>query len=203
MIYFAGMFTGIIETIGIVRQVIPNGSNRTFWVESAISAEFKADQSVSHSGVCLTIEDIKNNQHRVTAIDETLQKTNLTNWQEGSLINLERSLQLNGRIDGHLVQGHVDSIGICLHKKQKKGSWEFEFSFPKKFAKLVIEKGSVCVNGISLTGFKVKKESFKVAIIPYTFGHTNIKDVSPGDALNLEFDMLGKYIARNIKLNAT
>src|SRR5882757_3274077 len=131
MIYFAGMFTGIIETMGIVRQVIPNGSNRTVWIESPLSHEFKVDQSISHSGICLTIEELMDNQHRVTAIDETLQKTNLCHWQTGSLINLERSLQLNARIDGHLVQGHVDATGICLSKKQKDGSWEFEFSYSK------------------------------------------------------------------------
>ena len=201
MIYFAFMFTGIIEITGIIRQVIPNGSNRTFWIESAISPEFKVDQSVSHCGVCLTVEEIQGNQHRVTAIDETLKKTNLTSWQEGGLINLERSLQLNARIDGNLVQGHVDVVGICLSKKQKNGSWEFEFGFPKKFAELVIEKGSVCVNGISLTAFSVRKKSFKVAIIPYTFNHTNIQEVTPTDAVNIEFDIVGKYIARKMQLN--
>lgn len=202
MIYFASMFTGIIEITGIVRQVIPNGSNRTFWIESPLAPEFKVDQSISHSGACLTVEEIKDNQHRVTAIDETLQKTNLCNWKAGSIINLERSLLLNDRIDGHLVQGHVDCTGICLSKKQKKGSWEFEFGFPKKFAELVIEKGSICVNGISLTAFDVKKKSFKVAIIPYTFEHTNIRDVNPTDAVNLEFDILGKYIARQMQISS-
>ncbi len=194
------MFTGIIEITGIVRQVIPDGSNRILWIESAISPEFKVDQSVSHSGVCLTIEEIKDTQHRVTAIDETLRITNLCNWQSGSIINLERSLQLNGRIDGHLVQGHVDATGICISKKQKDGSWEFEFGFPKKFAGLVIEKGSVCINGISLTAFDVKKKRFKVAIIPYTFKHTNIKVVEKGDKVNLEFDMLGKYVIKHASL---
>ena len=192
------MFSGIIEITGIVTEVITNGSNRTFWIESTLSAEFKVDQSVNHSGVCLTIEEVKGNCHRVTAVDETLQKTNLINWQAGSIINLERSLQLNARIDGHIVQGHVDAVGICLNRKQKTGSWEFELGFPKKFAELVIEKGSVCVNGISLTAFDVKKKKIKVAIIPYTFEHTNIKEVLPGDVLNLEFDIIGKYIYRNI-----
>jgi riboflavin synthase len=200
MIYFAGMFTGIIETMGIVRQVIPNGSNRTFWIESPLSHEFKVDQSISHSGICLTIEELMGNQHRVTAIDETLQKTSLCNWQAGSLINLERSLHLNGMIDGHLVQGHVDATGICLSKKQKDGSWEFEFSYAKKFAPLVIEKGSICVNGISLTAFDVKKKSFRVAIIPYTYEHTNIGEVRTGDPVNLEFDMMGKYVYRYLSL---
>jgi riboflavin synthase len=196
------MFTGIIEITGIVRQIIPDGSNRIFWIESQLSSEFKVDQSVSHSGICLTIEEIKDNQHRVTAIDETLQKTNLSNWVAGSIVNLERSLQLNDRIDGHLVQGHVDTTGVCKTKKQKDGSWEFEFGFPKKFAGLVIEKGSVCINGISLTAFNVKKKSLKVAIIPYTFEHTNIKEVNLNDKVNLEFDILGKYIARQMQINS-
>lgn len=200
MIYFAPMFTGIIETTGLVKQVITNGSNRTFWIESSLSPEFKVDQSVSHDGVCLTVEEIKNSQHRVTAIDETLQKTNLRSWQAGSLVNLERSLRLNDRIDGHLVQGHVDVAGICLRKKEKKGSWEFEFGFPKKFAALVIEKGSVCINGISLTAYHAKTKSLTVAIIPYTFEHTNIKEMKKGDPVNLEFDMVGKYLRRSLSL---
>lgn len=200
MIYFAPMFTGIIETTGIIKQVIINGSNRTFWIESSLSPGFKVDQSVSHDGVCLTVEEIKNSQYRVTAIDETLQKTNLRTWQAGSLVNLERSLRLNDRIDGHLVQGHVDVAGICLRKKEKKGSWEFEFSFPKKFAALVIEKGSVCINGISLTAYHVKTKSLTVAVIPYTFEHTNIKKMKKGDAVNLEFDMVGKYLRRSLSL---
>jgi riboflavin synthase len=200
MSYFAGMFTGIIETTGIVKDVISNGSNKIFWIESSLAREFKVDQSVSHSGVCLTVEEIIGNLQRVTAIDETLQKTNLNSWQPGTLINLERSLLLNTRLDGHIVQGHADTTGICLSRKEKDGSWEFEFEFAKKFAELIIEKGSICVNGISLTAFKVKKKSFSVAIIPYTFEHTNIREVKPGDAVNLEFDMIGKYITRMRKL---
>jgi len=200
MIYFAIMFTGIVENTGIVIQAIPAGSNRIFWIESSVSPELKVDQSVSHNGVCLTIEEIKGNQHRISAVDETLQKTNLSIWQEGSIVNLERSLQLNDRIDGHLVQGHVDATGICISKKQKEGSWEFEFGFPKKFARLLIEKGSICINGISLTAFAVKKKSFRVAIIPYTFEHTNMKEVMPDDRVNLEFDILGKYIARQFQI---
>jgi riboflavin synthase len=198
MIYLRPMFTGIIESTGLVKEVITNGSNRTFWIVSPLSPQLKIDQSVSHSGICLTVEEIKENCHRVTAIDETLQKTNIGDWKEGSLINLERCLQLNARIDGHLVQGHVDATAICTKRKEKKGSWEFEFEFNKKFAELVIEKGSICINGISLTAFNVKKKSFGVAIIPYTFEHTNIKEVQKGDSVNLEFDMIGKYLVRKI-----
>lgn len=200
MIYLAAMFTGIIETIGIVKEVTANGSNKIFWIESKISPQLKTDQSVSHSGVCLTIEEIKENSHRITAIDETLQKTSLHNWQAGTLINLERSLQLNDRLDGHIVQGHVDATGICIKKKEKDGSWEFEFEFQKKFAELVIEKGSVCINGISLTAFDVKKKSFSVAVIPYTFEHTNIKEVHESNEVNIEFDMVGKYLLRRLSL---
>jgi riboflavin synthase len=189
------MFTGIIETIGIVKQVISSGSNKIFWVESSISSLLNTDQSVSHSGVCLTVEQVKENTHRITAIDETLRKTNLGAWREGTLVNLERCLQLNDRLDGHIVQGHVDKT------KEKTGSWEFGFAFPKKFAELIIEKGSVCVNGISFTAFNVKRKKFTVAIIPFTFEHTNIKDVQEGDIVNLEFDLIGKYLLRRLSLS--
>jgi riboflavin synthase len=194
------MFTGIIETIGLVKEVISSGSNKTFWIESPLSGEFKVDQSISHSGVCLTVEEIKDNLHRITAIDETLQKTNLNYWQAGTIVNIERCLSLNSRIDGHFVQGHVDTTGFCKKRNEKQGSWEFEFKFPEKFAELIVEKGSICVNGISLTAFNIKKKSFTVAIIPFTFEHTNIKEVKPGDAVNLEFDIIGKYILRRITI---
>ena len=197
------MFTGIIETTGFVRDVIINGLNKTFWIESPLSTEFKVDQSVSHSGVCLTIEEIKGSQHRVTAIDETLKKTNLDTWVTGSLVNIERCLPLNGRLDGHFVQGHVDSTAICVNRIEKGGSWELEIEYPEKFAELIIEKGSVCLNGISLTAFNVSKNSFSVAIIPYTFEHTNSKEIAKGSVVNLEFDLLGKYIQRKINLQST
>ena len=192
------MFTGIIETVGVVKDIVSNGFNRTFWIECPLSGEFKIDQSISHSGVCLTVEEIKGNMHRATAIDETLQKTNLTSWQTGTMVNIERSLLLSSRLDGHFVQGHVDATGVCKKINEKKGSWEFEFEFPKKFAELVIEKGSICVNGISLTAFNVRKKRFTVAIIPFTFEHTNISDMKPGDAVNLEFDIIGKYLLRRV-----
>jgi len=194
------MFTGIIEATGKVIDVVMDGSNRSFWVESPLSNEFKVDQSVCHSGVCLTVEEINGSVHRVTAIDETLKKSNLKNWAVGTLVNLERCLTVNGRLDGHFVQGHVDTKGKCLERTEKKGSWEFVIEFPKKFAELVIEKGSICVNGISLTIFNVKKNRFTVAIIPYTFGHTDVKVIVPGDFVNLEFDLLGKYINRKLEL---
>ncbi len=194
------MFTGIVESTGVVKEVISNGSNKTFWIESTISGQFKVDQSINHSGVCLTVEDIKETSHRVTAIDETLQKTNLRSWKKETLVNLERCLKLNDRIDGHLVQGHVDTTGICTKRRERKGSWEFEFEFPKKFAALIIEKGSVCINGISLTTFNVKKKTFTVSIIPYTFEHTNIKEIQKGGTANLEFDMIGKYLLRRLSL---
>ncbi len=194
------MFTGIIETTGIVKEVISNGSNKTFWIESTLSEDFKVDQSVSHSGVCLTVEEIKNGQHRVTAIDETLQKTDLGHWITGSVVNIERCLLVNSRLDGHFVQGHSDTTGVCTKRKNKEGSWEFEFEFPAKFAELMIEKGSIAVNGISLTAFNVKKKKFTIAVIPYTFEHTNIQLIQPGSLVNLEFDMLGKYITRRLAL---
>jgi len=194
------MFTGIIECSGLIKEVIPNGDNRSFFVESAISDALKIDQSVSHSGVCLTVEEKGAGWHRVTAIAETLKKTNLQDWKPGMFINLERSLKIGDRLDGHLVQGHVDATGTCIQKKDKKGSREFSFSFPKEFNELVIEKGSIALNGISLTIFSVRKKSFSVAIIPYTFEITNLKELKRGDLVNLEFDLIGKYINRSIHL---
>ncbi|HSU26985.1 MAG TPA: riboflavin synthase [Chitinophagaceae bacterium] len=195
------MFTGIIRARGVVKEVIFNGSNTSFWIESGISESLKIDQSVSHSGACLTIEETRGEQHRVTAIAETLEKTNLGTWKPGRIVNLETSLRLMDPVDGHLVQGHVDTIGICSGIRKNEGSHELEISFPKKFASLVIEKGSIALNGISLTVFAVKKKSFRVAIIPYTFEHTDMNQLSEGDAVNLEFDMIGKYLARRLSLD--
>jgi len=193
------MFTGIIETTGFIKNISVTGSNRTFWIESPISQELKIDQSVSHSGICLTIEEMNHTSHKVTAIEETAQKSNIEAWKIGDIINLERSLKLESRLDGHLLQGHVDSVANCIDITEKAGSWEYQFRFPKKFAELVIEKGSICVNGISLTAFDVKKKSFKVAIIPYTYEHTNIKTIQKGDSVNIEFDLLGKYILGKLR----
>lgn len=194
------MFTGIVESLGIIKEIAGSGTNKTFWIESPLSSSFKIDQSVAHNGVCLTVEDIKDNWHRVTAVQETLDKTDLNQWEIGAHVNIERSLLPTNRMDGHFVQGHVDTAGVCKKISDKQGSHEFEFEFPKKFAELVIEKGSICVNGISLTAFDVKKHSFKVAIIPYTFDHTNLQFLKEGDWVNLEFDMIGKYILRKLSL---
>jgi riboflavin synthase len=190
------MFTGIVESPGTVKVVNTLGTNRIFWIESTLSPELKVDQSLSHNGVCLTVEEIKEGTHRVTAIEETLKKTNLDSWKAGDLVNLERCLVMNGRLDGHIVQGHVDATAACKEREELDGSWEFQFEFPEKFGHLVIEKGSICLNGISLTAFAVKKRRFKVAIIPYTFEHTNIRNIFPGDKVNIEFDMIGKYVSR-------
>ncbi|MGZ3886219.1 MAG: riboflavin synthase [Flavisolibacter sp.] len=190
------MFTGIIESIGTVKEISSVGSNKSFWIASPLSSGFKVDQSVSHNGVCLTIEEVFEGQHKVTAVAETLEKTALDHWQIGSFINLERSLLPTSRLDGHFVQGHVDTTGWCRKIKDRDGSHELEFHFPKKFAPLLIEKGSVCVEGISLTAFSVKKTSFRVAIIPYTFLHTNLQYLREKDRVNLEFDLIGKYILR-------
>ena len=190
------MFTGIIESLGKIVSSEDNGFNKTFWIESDISVDLKIDESVSHNGVCLTIEEINNTAHRVTAVKETLKKTNLSHLMPGDLINLERSIMMNDRIEGHIVQGHVDSTANCIQRKEMSGSWEYTFEFKKRFADLIIEKGSICVNGVSLTAFKVRKNKFTVAIIPYTFEHTNLFTVQRGSKVNIEFDMFGKYIQR-------
>ncbi len=193
------MFTGIIEKTGILKEITSNGTNKSFWVESSLAQELKIDQSLSHNGVCLTVEEIKNGMHRVTAIEETLFKTNLGSWAAGSLINLERCMQLNGRFDGHIVQGHVDCTAECIEIIEKTGSWEYCFIFPEKFAALIIEKGSVTVNGISLTCFNVADDRFTVAIVPYTFEHTNMHSIKKGDTVNIEWDVIGKYVERIMK----
>ena len=195
------MFTGIIEKTGTIKTVISTGSNKSFWISSPLAQSLKIDQSPSHNGVCLTIEEIKDDQHRVTAIEETLLKTSLSIWQNETVINLERSLQFNGRLDGHLVQGHVDCIATCIEVVEKAGSWEFLFSFPEKFAAFIIEKGSVTVNGISLTCFNITDSQFTVAIIPYTFENTNMNCLKKGDMVNIEWDMVGKYVQRKLNLN--
>lgn len=194
------MFTGIIEATGRIEEVLQAGTNRILWVSSPITGALKVDQSVSHSGICLTVEEIKHDRYRVTAIAETLEKTNLGSWKAGDLVNLERCLSFQGRLDGHIVQGHVDATAACIDRKDRDGSWEFRFRFPEEFAALVIEKGSISLNGISLTIFGVTRNEFSVAIIPYTFEHTDIQQVVPGSRVNLEFDMIGKYVIRNINL---
>lgn len=195
------MFTGIIEATGEVTGILTKQSNREFYIKSSMAHQLKIDESISHNGVCLTIEGIENDIYKVTAIDETLKKTNLGKWEKGCSINLERSMKLNDRLDGHIVQGHVDSTGTCISKEDKEGSVEFTFEFNEKFAPLIIEKGSVCVNGVSLTAFAVTKTDFTVAIIPYTLLHTNFKSLRVNNLVNLEFDILGKYVARMMSLN--
>jgi riboflavin synthase len=190
------MFTGIIENTGKITAISSSASNKTFWITSPLAAELKVDQSLSHDGVCLTVEEVKEGNYRVTAIEETLVKTNLGNWQAGSMVNLERCMLMNGRLDGHIVQGHVDCTAQCTGVTEKDGSWELTFSFPAQFSSRVIEKGSITINGISLTLFNVGTNNFTVAIIPYTFEHTNINTVKQADKVNIEFDVIGKYVER-------
>lgn len=194
------MFTGIIEALGTVMQIDERGSNKTFWINSPISDQLKVDQSLSHNGVCLTIEEIHTGSHRITAVQETLHKTNLAHWKIAEAINLERCLPLNGRLDGHIVQGHVDAKASLEQATDLSGSWQLTFKYPSEFAALVIEKGSISLNGISLTIFNVTRSTFSVAVIPFTYEHTNIKNLNPGDEVNLEFDMLGKYVNRIMQL---
>lgn len=190
------MFTGIIETTGSIESIEPSGTNISFYISSPLSNELKVDQSVSHDGVCLTVEKVENNKHKVTAIAETLAKTNLQKWKTGGMVNLERCMQLNGRLDGHLVQGHVDTTAFCIDIEDQNGSREFRFQFPAEYAYLLIEKGSVCLNGISLTVFDIVINSFKVAVIPFTLQHTNMMHIKKGSFVNVEFDLIGKYLAR-------
>ncbi|POY35192.1 riboflavin synthase [Solitalea longa] len=190
------MFTGIIETLGVVKQIKNEGSNIHFTIESSISNELKIDQSVAHNGVCLTVVAQTENTHTVTAIDETLKKSNLGDWKIGSKVNLERCMQLNGRLDGHIVQGHVDQTAACTTVESKEGSWEFTFEYNTDNGNVTVEKGSITVNGTSLTVVNSREGKFSVAIIPYTFEHTNFHEIKPGTVVNLEFDIIGKYVAR-------
>lgn len=190
------MFTGIIEHIGEVKAITDEGINRTFTMYSPFTQELKIDQSVSHNGVCLTVTDIDGDLYKVTAIDETLKKTNLGEWKVGTLVNLERSMIMNARLDGHIVQGHVDQIAVCTAKDSQDGSWLFSFEYEPNTDHVTVEKGSICVNGVSLTLFNSEKTSFSVAIIPYTYEHTNFKTLEPGHQINLEFDIIGKYVQR-------
>ena len=194
------MFTGIIETTGQVFEVETHGSNKTFWVESVISDQLKPDQSVAHDGVCLTVEAVQGKRHRVTAVAESLAKSTLGNWKPGTRMNLERCLELPARLDGHLVQGHVDTTARCLQVKEMEGSWLYTFEFSKQFAPLLVEKGSVSLNGISLTVFDVTATTFTVTIIPYTYTHTNIQHLQADFVVNIEFDIIGKYVLRNQQL---
>ena len=190
------MFTGIIESLGKITGVKVDRGNIDFSIESDISKELKVDQSVSHNGVCLTITEINNNTHIVTAVKETLDKSSLKNFLVNDLINLERAMKLGERLDGHLVQGHIDGVAKCIGISVNEGSWIYKFEFDVSNEMLLIEKGSICINGVSLTVFDIKENTFKVTIIPYTYENTSFKTLKKGDIVNIEFDMIGKYLAR-------
>jgi riboflavin synthase len=190
------MFTGIIEATGSVTGIETIGKNRHFWINSPLLPHLHIDQSIAHNGVCLTVDSLSETAYRVTAIDETLHKTNLGSWETGTVLNLEQCMVMNGRLDGHMVQGHVDTVSTCISKTDEEGSWVFRFEIPEKFTRLIIEKGSIAVNGVSLTLFDVTINSFSVAIIPYTYHHTNLQYVLPGTEVNIEFDIIGKYLNR-------
>ena len=190
------MFTGIIESLGKITNVKADRGNIDFTIESEISKELKIDQSVSHNGVCLTVTEKSDNTHTVTAVKETLDKSSLKNFSVDDLINLERAMKLGERLDGHLVQGHVDGVAKCMSVSVNDGSWIYQFEFDIKNEMLLIEKGSICINGVSLTVFDIVKNTFKVTIIPYTYENTSFKKLKEGDMVNIEFDMIGKYLAR-------
>ena len=192
------MFTGIIETIGTVHEVATSGSNIHLTVESAISGELKIDQSVSHNGVCLTVVDRDDSMHTVTVVRETLQRSNLGKLVAGDLVNLERSMRIGDRLDGHIVQGHVDATATILNKIDEQGSWRFLFAYPPKYRNYLIPKGSVCINGVSLTVIDPVEDQFSIAVIPYTYTHTNFHKLNPGDLVNIEWDLIGKYILRSL-----
>lgn len=195
------MFTGIIETLGKIQKIEAEQANLHFYVESPLAPELKIDQSLSHNGVCLTVVALSQNTHKVTAIAETLSKTSLKHWKEGQMVNLERGMPLNARLDGHLVQGHTDQVGICTEIIPQQGSTLFTFTYAPETGNITIEKGSITVNGVSLTVINSQKGRFSVAIIPYTLAHTTFQYLQKGDVVNLEFDVVGKYIlaqARNL-----
>jgi len=192
------MFTGIIETLGKVTNLRKDLDNLHISISSSISDELKIDQSVAHNGVCLTVVVLTPGEHTVTAIAETLSKTNLSQLQIGDLVNLERCMQMNGRLDGHIVQGHTDQTAKCTKLIHREGSWEYTFEYDVTQGNITVEKGSICVNGISLTVVNSRDNSFSVAIIPYTFDHTNLQNVKEGSTVNLEFDIIGKYVSKLI-----
>ncbi len=191
------MFTGIVETLGIVTHLSKNQGNLDITIEAPFTNELKTDQSIAHNGICLTVVGIEGNKYTVTAINETLEKTNLKNLKIGDILNLERSMLMNGRLDGHIVQGHVDQTAICKTIESTEGSWLFTFEYDNTIGNnITVEKGSVCVNGVSLTVVSSTLNSFSVAIIPYTFEHTSFRSLKQNDSVNIEFDIIGKYVAR-------
>ena len=190
------MFTGIIEDLGVVTKLVKEESNLHITIKSNIAQQLKIDQSVSHNGVCLTVVDQYNSTYTVTAINETLKKSNIGELKLGSKINLERAMKLGERLDGHIVQGHVDQVAKCKSIEAEKGSWIFTFNYDNELKNVTIEKGSITVNGVSLTVVNSKTDEFSVAIIPYTYEHTNFREIQVGDEVNLEFDVIGKYVKR-------
>jgi riboflavin synthase len=188
------MFTGIIEQLGVVKHIKKENSNIEFTIGSSFVSELKIDQSVAHNGCCLTVVSLNDNEYTVTAIKETLEKTNLGTWKVGTKVNLERCMQMNGRLDGHIVQGHVDTKAECVQIEDQQGSWKFTFKYPGE--NVTVEKGSITVNGTSLTVVDSKDNQFSVCIIPYTYEHTNFHQLEIGDTVNLEFDIIGKYVAK-------
>lgn len=192
------MFTGIIESIGLIKAIQKKGENYHYTVTSEISKELKIDQSVAHNGVCLTITSCNNLDHKVTAIKETIQKTNMSHWKIGQIINLERCLKIGDRLDGHMVQGHVDDTIKCSSICEEGGSWRIAFQGKNINPRLIVDKGSICINGVSLTVVKAAKDFLEVAIIPYTYENTNFKELKVNNLVNIEYDILGKYILKNI-----
>lgn len=190
------MFTGIIEELGEITDLVRDQDNLHITVKSQLSKELKIDQSLAHNGVCLTVVKLGDNTHTITAIKETIDKSNIGNLRIGAKVNLERAMQLGARLDGHIVQGHVDQTAVCTEVKELEGSWLYTFSYDNSYNNLTIEKGSITVNGVSLTVVNSKPESFSVAIIPYTYEHTNFHQIQLNDTVNLEFDVIGKYVAR-------
>jgi len=193
------MFTGIIEGLGKVIALEKEGTNVIFTFQSAISHELKIDQSIAHNGVCLTVVEQIKDTHKVVAIQETLVKSNLGELEIGTVVNLERAMAGHARLDGHIVQGHVDTVGRCISIIDNNGSWDYRFEFPEEHAMLLVDKGSICINGVSLTLVDPTENTFGVSIIPYTFEHTSFGKLKRGDQINLEFDIIGKYVAKMMK----
>lgn len=195
------MFTGIVETVGVIKKIEPNGSNINLTIESKIGSELKIDQSISHNGICLTVVGTNTDLHTVTAVQETLEKSNLKLLKNGGRINLERCMKANGRFDGHIVQGHVDQTGTCTGIEKKDGSWLVGFEYDAARGNMTVEKGSICINGVSLTCFNSTENQFTVVIIPFTMENTTFKDLKIGNIVNLEFDIIGKYVSKLLNKN--
>lgn len=191
------MFTGIIENLAKIDSIKKNKKNLDITLSSSLTSEFKIDQSISHNGICLTVVNINESHYTVTAIEETINKTTISKWKVGDIVNLERAMKMGGRLDGHMIQGHVDQIGQCIHVETMNGSWEYTIEYEKS-ENITVEKGSIAINGVSLTVIDSRPNQFKVAIIPYTFEHTSFNKLKKNDYVNLEFDILGKYLSKMI-----